>query len=115
MSPGLLKKLLHEAYARQQERRYAEKLNMPDLTRVCYDAARQELRTRRRTPRDKGIIRMLVCDGAWTLFRAKQCGYLVESGRCPLCKTGPDTLLHRLWQCPAVSVQRGEIATGSQI
>ena len=114
-SPALLKRALHDGYVRRQEREYADKLEIPEITRVCYDVARKELRSSRRSARDKGVIRMLVCDGSWTLFRAKACGYLVDSDRCPLCKTGPDTLLHRLWQCPAVHFQRKELVTDAQI
>eukprot|EP00959_Pyramimonas_sp_CCMP1952_P275410 5756647-Pyramimonas_sp.AAC.1 len=54
-------------------------------------------------------MRGMCCGAAWTLDRAISCGYQLDSDRCPLCRATPDSILHRLWHCPAVQDARDEL------
>ena len=40
------------------------------------------------------------CGGVWTATRAEEAGYVIESNLCQLCGLQPDTLEHRLLDCP---------------
>eukprot|EP00959_Pyramimonas_sp_CCMP1952_P153374 3208463-Pyramimonas_sp.AAC.1 len=76
--------------------------------RACFDVVASELRRSAHTPRDRGCIRLLACDGTWTKDRAIERGYELQDNICPLCEGAPDSLMHRLWQCPCVADQRLE-------
>ena len=49
---------------------------------------------------ERGMILTSLCAGCWPRTRLFDAGK-VEEPTCPRCKTAPETLLHRYWQCPA--------------
>eukprot|EP00959_Pyramimonas_sp_CCMP1952_P195157 4080861-Pyramimonas_sp.AAC.1 len=60
------------------------------------------------TPREKGSMKALACSAVWTKSRARSAGYDQGDVLCELCGGADDTLLHRLWRCPACEDIRSE-------
>ncbi|CAK0845347.1 unnamed protein product, partial [Prorocentrum cordatum] len=102
-SPALVADLLFEGVTRSHQRAVGDKIGSG---RKCFDVVASELRRSAHKPRDRGVIRAIACDGAWTKDRAIERGYLLQYNVCQLCGAAPDSLLRRLWQCPSVSDQR---------
>eukprot|EP00959_Pyramimonas_sp_CCMP1952_P384460 8057415-Pyramimonas_sp.AAC.1 len=69
------------------------------------------MRSKRYTALEKGSIRNLCCGGAWTADRAAEVGYQLSDEQllCPLCRAHPDSVHHRLYECPVVSETRSEL------
>ena len=60
----------------------------------------------------KGVCAKTIAGNAvWTRSRAGEAGYEVDV-RCDLCHSSPDTVLHRLWFCPACHSQREDVFEG---
>jgi hypothetical protein len=51
------------------------------------------------TPLEKGCLLCAACDGVWTKSRAKAAG-IADDDVCEMCLMAPDTVFHRVWQCP---------------
>eukprot|EP00959_Pyramimonas_sp_CCMP1952_P117979 2466775-Pyramimonas_sp.AAC.1 len=45
----------------------------------------------------------------WTKTRARDAGYELSDVLCDLCGSADDTILHRLWRCPACDDAREEV------
>eukprot|EP00959_Pyramimonas_sp_CCMP1952_P444943 9316836-Pyramimonas_sp.AAC.1 len=108
-SPALLKKLLKAAVQRAHERVSGAGLlsHLPGA-RVCHDVAAATLRSKKGTPCQRGCAKAVACNATWTRTRAAEAGYAVCSV-CELCGSAPETLLHRLWFCPACHDKRQDV------
>eukprot|EP00959_Pyramimonas_sp_CCMP1952_P388407 8138993-Pyramimonas_sp.AAC.1 len=105
ISPALLKRLCKSAIFKALECEAGDKYGQG--SRLCFDVLCTSLNSKKYTPKQKGIIRTLTCQGFWPLSRAKALGYQVED-KCPLCQAEGDTMIHRLWFCPACEAERSE-------
>ena len=48
---------------------------------------------------DWGLNATVVSGGQWTRLRRRAAGYCVEP-TCPRCEAAPESLAHRIWECP---------------
>ena len=81
---------------------------------VVPDLVQRFCRSKRTSPQDRAIAESLFANAIWTRERLINEGLLV-SPTCPLCKSAPDTLHHRLWWCEAAREQRQQAVTEETI
>ena len=122
--PALIKKCLIEATRRTLEIQVGETLRgrgwsesdqiapviwsspcPPAGQRVCFDAAIGVLREKGISELEKGTLQAILAGATWTRTRLAAAGYEVDT-TCPMCRSGEDTLHHRLWYCPASAALR---------
>ena len=58
------------------------------------------------SPQQKAIIATWVAGGLWTKADRVARGYLAKDVRCDLCRLGPDTWEHRIFECRAVYAEQ---------
>ena len=78
-----------------------------EAPRVLVDPVCSLLRSSKKTPVQKGIIRSVACGCYVTTELLNKWGYEVPQ-RCPLCQA-PDGLFHRLRKCPATQQLRAKV------
>ena len=61
-------------------------------------------------PRGAGALRSVATSAVWTNSRLAAAGYDVDQ-RCALCRSAPDTLHHRWWECTASQEARDRLTT----
>ena len=49
---------------------------------------------------EKGMLITSLCAGCWPRSRLYEAGYIADPV-CPRCGVGPETLMHRYWECRA--------------
>ncbi len=103
-SPALTRDTLKEAMRATFERKVAARLAIKDPEfanrRACLDLAIAASRPGKKVTRQQAaVFRAVACDAIWTATRARELGYVTD-GLCDLCKTAPDTIRHRTYECP---------------
>ena len=106
-APAFIQQDLMEAHHKSIGRRFASSSGFLDLhgVRVAPEVMQRVLRSKRLTPLEKGCLRCMLAGGMW----AQQRLVLVDS-TCKLCGVCVDTIHHRLYECSAVAMIRGEAA-----
>ena len=105
----MIKSLLHAGCMRELERRAAQKLHAqtPRLYRGHLSSLLSP-KSKALDPCGKGTLAALVAGTVWTRTVQRDRGYVVPCLLCPLCESVPDTLRHRVVDCPAVATHRAE-------
>jgi len=106
-SPKLVANLLKDGVQRHWQRKMASKLKARGWagSRVCPDPIASLVNSNwaKQNPMQAHCACKNFTSGVWTLERASQAGYEVEDLSCQLCNKAPDTLQHRIVECPAVA------------
>ncbi len=100
----MLRDLLRDALRDALERKVAERWSELDAEfagrRACLDLAISASKPSRKVTRQQAAsFRAVVCGAIWTAARAKELGYDTD-GNCTLCHGAPDTIRHRVYECP---------------
>ena len=110
--PGRLKEEFAASRSRQLCRLLSARVPSQDGL-VDPEPVRRVLQGKQLDGRQKGALRRAFQDAVFTLDRMAECGYDLDSVQCPLCRSQPDSLHHRLFECthPAVAAVREEVLT----
>ncbi len=103
-SPCLIRDLMRGATRAAMEKAVAASLANNDETfrdrRACLDLAIAASRPgRRHNAQQAAAFRAVACGAIWTAALAKERGYVTD-GCCPLGCRVPDTIRHRVYECP---------------
>ena len=108
LSPTLWKSILAASMQRFHERELGLKTDFSEIRgkRACVDIVRRVARSKKTNADGARLLLANACNAVWTLTRAAEAGYDLESTTCSLCGEHDDTIHHRIWCCSHPTVKK---------